>query len=55
MKKVLSEKLPRWLIDRLANYEKIDSIPQAFNDSTHNLWRLQGSDLDHKNHFQHEL
>lgn len=43
--------LPDWLIDRLPAYEKVESIPQAFSDSTHQLWRLQGSSLDDKNHF----
>lgn len=42
--------IPEWLKGRLPEYEKVDSIPQAFNDSTHQLWRLQGSSLDNKNH-----
>lgn len=47
----MDNKLPDWLIDRLPEYEKVYSIPQAFIDSTHQLWRLQGSSLDGDNHF----
>ena len=43
--------LPDWLIGRLPEYEKVDSIPQAFSDSTHQLWRLGNSFFDQKNHF----
>ena len=47
----MKNELPDWLIGRLPEYEKVDSISQAFSDSTHQLWRLQCSSLDGKNHF----
>ena len=47
----MKAKLPDCLVDRLPKYEKIESIPQAFSDSTHHLWRLERSKLDQKNHF----
>ncbi len=47
----LNKELPDWLIDHLPNYHRADSIPQAFSDSTHQLWRLQNSGDTHKNHF----
>jgi len=47
----MDNKLPDWLIVRLPEYEKVYSMPQAFSDSTHQLWRVQGSSLDQKNQF----
>ena len=47
----MQQTLPNWVKDRLPEYEKVDSIPQAFSDSTHHLWSLQGSSSDNRNHF----
>ena len=47
----MHESLPDWLVDSLVDYEKIQSIPQAFSDSTHQLWCLQESTPDQSNHF----
>ncbi len=34
--------LPAWLIEKLPNYSSATYIPQRFDDSTHELWRLEG-------------
>ena len=47
----INKELPDWLITSLSDYQRVDSIPQAFSDSTHHLWRLQGSTETHENHF----
>jgi hypothetical protein len=47
----LNKKLPNWLIEHLTDYQRVDSIPQSFSDSTHHLWRLHKSTETHENHF----
>ncbi len=40
------KKLPDWIIEKLPRFESAEHIPQRFDDSTHELWRLKLNSAD---------